>query len=190
MWSLSEGFDLTGLGHLKPSRSRIIGSSFSYDLVRGVRMSSGRRSSCPLLDDLRWLGALKLLVVSPLAAWPATRTYCVAARTSSSSMEYLLARRNKLSMDVGGFLARDSKKGVPRHMLRLKIWWTVFMLYDSTCRTACPKRFTNSLNVSFSCILMFCKVLIFCLCLAKLKYCPTRTSDRSRKLSIEFAGSR
>ena len=153
-------------------------------------MSGGRRSSCPLFDDPRWLGALKLLVVSPLMAWPATRTCCVAAQTSSSSMEYLLARRNKSFMDVGGFLARDSKKGVPGHMLHLKIWRTASMLYDSTCRTACPKRFMNSLNVSFSCILMFYKVLIFCLCLAEHKYCPTKTLDRSLKLSIEFAGSR
>ena len=153
-------------------------------------MSGGRRSSCPLLDDLGWLGALKLLVASLLKAWPATKTCYVAARMSSSSMEYLLARRNKSSMDVGGFLARDSKKGVPGHMLRLKIWRTAAMLYDSTCRTACPKRFTNSLRVLFSCILMFCKVLIFCLCLAEHKYYPMKTSDRSRKLSIEFAGSR
>ena len=153
-------------------------------------MSGGRRSSCPLLDNPRWLGALKLLVASLLAAWPATRTCCVAAQTSSSSMEYLLAHWNKLSMDVGGFLARDSKKGVPGHMLRLKIWRTASMLYDSTCKIACPKRFTNSLKVSFSCILMFCKVLIFCLCLAEHKYCPTKTLDRSLKLSIEFAGSR
>ena len=153
-------------------------------------MSSGRRSSCPLLDDLRWLGALKLLVASLLVAWPTTKTCCVAARTSSSSMEYLLARRNKSSMDVGGFLARDSKKGVPGHMLHLKIWRIASMLYDSTCRTACLKRFTNSLRVSFSCILMFYKVLIFCLCLAEHKYYPTKTSDISRKLSIEFAGSR
>ena len=84
-------------------------------------MSGGRRSSCPLLDDLEWFGALKLLVASLLAAWPTTRTCCVAARTSSSSMEYLPARWNKSSMDVGGFLARDSKKGVPGHMLHLKI---------------------------------------------------------------------
>ena len=84
-------------------------------------MSGSRRSSCPLLDDPGWLGALKLLVASFLVAWPATRTCYVAARTSSSSMEYLLARRNKSSMDVGGFLARDSKKGVPGYMLHLKI---------------------------------------------------------------------
>ena len=81
-------------------------------------MNGGRRSSCPLLDDPGWLGALKLLVASLLVACPATRTCCVAARMSSSSMEYLLACRNKSSMDVGGFLARDSKKGVPGHMLR------------------------------------------------------------------------
>ena len=153
-------------------------------------MSGRRRSSCPLLDDLGWLGASKLLVASLLATWPATRTCCVAARMSSSNMEYLPTRRNKSSMDVGGFLARDSKKGVPRHMLRLKIWRTASMLYDSTCETACSKRFTNSLRVLFSCILMFCKVLIFCLCLAEHKYYPMKTSDRSRKLSIEFAGSR
>ena len=153
-------------------------------------MSGGRRSSCPLLDDPGWLGVLKLLEASLLAAWPATRTCCVAAQMSSSSMEYLLARRNESSMVVGGFLASDSKKGVLGHMFRLKIWRTASMLYDSTCRTACPKRFTNSLRVSFSCILMFCKVLIFCLCLAEHKYCPTKTSDSSRKLSIEFAGNR
>ena len=179
-----------GLGHLNPGRSQIIESSFSYDVVRSVRMSGRRHSSCPLLDVLGWLGALKLLVASLLTAWRATRTCCVAARTSSSTMEYLLARRNKSSIVVGGFLARESNKGVPGHMLRLKIWKTASMLYDSTCKTACPKRFTNSLKVSFSCILMFCKVLIFCLCLTEHKYCPTKTSDRSRKLSIEFAGSR
>ena len=75
-------------------------------------MSGGRRSSYSLLDDPGWLGALKLLMASLLVVWPATRTCCVAARMSSSSMGYLLARRNKSSMVVGGFLARDSKKGV------------------------------------------------------------------------------
>lgn len=91
-------------------------------------MNGGRCSSCPLLDDLGWFEVLKLLVVSLLEAWPATRTCCVAARTSSSSMEYLFACRNRSSMDIGGFLARDSKKGVPGHMLRLKIYRTVSML--------------------------------------------------------------
>ena len=153
-------------------------------------MSGRRRSSCPLLDDPGWLGAPKLLVASLLVAWPATRTCCVTARTSSSSMEYLLARRNKLSMDVGGFLARDSKKGVPGHMLSLKFWRIASMLYDSTCKTVCPKRFTNSLRASFSCILMICKVLTFYLYLAEHKYCPTKTSDKSQNLSIEFASSR
>lgn len=119
--SLSEGFDFIDLGHLNSGSSRIIGSNFSYVKERGVCVIGGRHSSCPLLDDLGWFNVLKLLVASLLAIWPAIRTCYVVARTSSSSVEYLFARRNKSSMDVGGFLVRDLKKGVPGHMLRLKI---------------------------------------------------------------------
>ena len=37
-------------------------------------------------------------------------------QTSSSSMKYLFARPNRLSIVVDGFFARDSKNGVPRQM--------------------------------------------------------------------------
>lgn len=91
-------------------------------------MIGGRRSPCSLLGGPCWFEGLKFLVASLLAAWPTTRTCCVAARMSSFSMEYLFARWNRSSMVVGGFLARDSKKGVPRHMLRLKICRMTSML--------------------------------------------------------------
>ena len=125
---LSMGFDLIGPGHLKLGNSRTIGSNFSYVNVRGVRVIGWRRSTCPLLDGPCWLEGLKFLVVSFLAVWPVTSTCCVVARTSSSSMEYLFACRNRSSMVVGSFLARDSKKGVPGYMLRLKICRMTSML--------------------------------------------------------------
>ncbi|RVX00808.1 hypothetical protein CK203_026372 [Vitis vinifera] len=84
----------------------------------------------------------------------------VAAHTSSSSIEYLLARRNKSSIVVGGFLASDSKNGDA---------WTDASL--EICRTASML------------------VLMFCLCRAKHKYCPTKASDRSLKLSTELGGA-
>ena len=61
-----------------------------------------------------------------------TRTCCVAAWTSSSSMEYLFARLNKLSIVDGGFLVRDSNKGVPEQIFLLKICKTGSMIQDST----------------------------------------------------------
>ena len=48
-----------------------------------------------------------------LASQLVTKTYWVVAWTLSSSMEYLLAHLNKSSIVVGGFLAKDSKKGIP-----------------------------------------------------------------------------
>ena len=66
--------------------------------------------------------------MSFLAGWPITRICWVAVRTSSSSIEYLFARRNRSFIVVGGFFARDSKNGVPGHMLCLKIWRTASML--------------------------------------------------------------
>lgn len=43
-------------------------------------------------------------------------------------MEYLFACLNKLSIVVGGFLAIDSKKGVLRQILLLKICTMTSML--------------------------------------------------------------
>ena len=66
--------------------------------------------------------------MSFLAHWPVTKICCVAARTLSSSIEYLFARLNRSSMVTGGFLARDSKNGVLEQMVCLKIWRIVSML--------------------------------------------------------------
>ncbi|RVW84097.1 hypothetical protein CK203_040606 [Vitis vinifera] len=154
-----DGFVPSGLGHLKSDMSWIIGRSFSYDMERGVRGGiSGRIGpSCLQSDGLGRSESLALLSAPLLDACPATKTCWVAARTSSSSIEYLLSRRNKSSIIVGGFLASDSKNGVPEQMLYLKI-----------CRTASML------------------VLMFCLCRAEYKYCPTKASDRSLKLSTEL----
>ncbi|RVW22445.1 hypothetical protein CK203_099234 [Vitis vinifera] len=102
-----------GLGHLKSDKPWIIGRSFSYDMERGVRGGlSGRLDpSCLRSDDLGRSGSLTLLSVPLLDVCPATRTCWVAARTSSSNIEYLFARLNKSSIVVGGFLASDSKNG-------------------------------------------------------------------------------
>ncbi|RVW70980.1 hypothetical protein CK203_050596 [Vitis vinifera] len=120
-------------------------------MERGVRGSSSGRvdPSCLLLDGLDRSGSLAFLSAPLLDACPATKTCWVAACTSSSSIEYLLARRNKSSIVVGGFLVSDSKNGVPGQMLRLKI-----------CRTASML------------------VLMFCFCRAEHKFCPTKASDR------------
>ncbi|RVW48951.1 hypothetical protein CK203_095635 [Vitis vinifera] len=72
------------------------------------------------------------------------------ARTSSSSIEYLFARLNKSSIVVGGFLASDSKNGVPGQM----------PLED----------LQDSIHTSAD----------VCLCRAEHKYCPTKASDRGR----------
>ncbi|WKA08936.1 hypothetical protein VitviT2T_026618 [Vitis vinifera] len=128
-------------------------------MENGVRGGiSGRLSPfCLRSDGLGRSESLALLSAPPLDACPATKTCWVAARTSSSSIEYLLARRNKSSIVVRGFFASDSKNGVPGQMLHLKI-----------CRTASML------------------VLMFCLCRAERKYCPTKASDRSLKLSTEL----
>ena len=63
-----------------------------------------------------------------LAGWLVTKTYWVVARTSSSSIEYLFAHLNRSSIDIGGFLVRDSKKSVPGQILHLKIWRTTSIL--------------------------------------------------------------
>ena len=150
-------------------------------MERGMRGGlSGRLGpSCLRSDGLGRSGGLAFLSASPLDGRPATKTCWVAARTSSSSIEYLLAHLNKSSIVVGGFLASDSKNGVSGQMLRLKICRTTSMLQASTWSTAWPNRFTNSLKDSLSCIFMFCRVLIFCLCRAKHRYCPTKEIGRA-----------
>ena len=104
-----------GSGHLKMDSSWIMGRSFSYDTLRGVRLdwSGWRCSPCPLLDCLRWLVVLGFLATSLLADWPMTKIYCVVAQTSSLSIEYLFIHLNKSSIVTRGFLARDFKNGVP-----------------------------------------------------------------------------
>ena len=104
-----------GLGYLKSDKPWITRRSFSYEMERGVGGSlSGRLDpSCLRSDDLGRSGGLAFLSASPLDGRPATKTCWVAARMSSSSIEYLLARLNKLSIVVGGFLTSDSKNGVP-----------------------------------------------------------------------------
>ena len=74
------------------------------------------------------------------------------------------ARLNRSSIVAGDFLARDSKKGVPGQMLLSKIYKMTSILHDSTWSTTYSNRFTSSLRDSFSCIFMFCRVLMLCLC--------------------------
>ncbi|RVX19340.1 hypothetical protein CK203_008714 [Vitis vinifera] len=99
--------------------------SFSYDMERGVRAAYPGDSALPASDRTApgQSGGLTFLSVPPLDACLATKTCWVAARTSSSSIEYFLARLNKSSI---------------------------------VCR----------------------RVLMFCLCRAEHKYCPTKASDR------------
>ena len=54
-------------------------------------------------------------------------------------------------------------------MLHLKICRMASILQDSTWSTTCPNRFMKSLSDSFSCNLMFCKVIMFCLWRVKHK---------------------
>ena len=90
-------------------------------------------------------------------------TYWVVMRTLSSSIKYLFARLNMSSIVAGSFLEKDLMNDVPGQMLLLKICRITSMLQDSTWRTTCPNHFTNSLKDSLSYILMFCRVLMFCL---------------------------
>ena len=165
-----------------------MGKSLSYEMLRGVRLAWA--SYCclpyPLPVCLRWFTGLELLVESFLTFRLVTRINWVAVRTLSSSLEYLFARLNKLSIVAEGFLTRGSNKGVPEQILLLKIWRTTSMLQDSTWSMTCLNLFTNSLNDSFSCIFMFCKVLMFCLCCVEHRNCPTKASDISQKLFTEF----
>ena len=129
----------------------------------GVRLAwfSCCWSSYPLLACLNWFKGFELLAWLFLVGRLVTRTYWVATRTSSSSIEYLFARLNRSSIVVGGFFARNLKNGVPELMLFLKIYKMVSLLQNSTWSTAYPNHFMKSLEDLFSCILMFCKVLIF-----------------------------
>ena len=113
--SLLVGSVFIGSSHLKSYSSRIMGRSFSYEMLRGVRLAwfDYCCPPCPLPICLYWLVALELLAESFLAGRLVTRTYWVAAQTSSSSKEYLFAHLNKSFMVVRGFLARDSKERVP-----------------------------------------------------------------------------
>ena len=145
--------------------------SLWYDMLRGVRPAwlgccypSHLFSAC-----LSWFKGLELPTWLFLVGRLVTRTYCVVARTLSSSIKHLFACLNRSSIIAGGFLARDSKKGVLGHMLLLKICRMTSMLHDSTWSMAYPNRFTNSLRDSFSYIFMFCRVLMFNLCHVKHK---------------------
>ena len=134
-----------------------------YEMLKGVRPTwlGYYWSSRPLLACLSWFEGLELPTRSFLVGRLVTRTCYVATRTSSLSMEYLFACLNRSSIVASGFLARNSKNGVPRQIFLLKICKMASMLQDSTWSTTCLNRFTNSLKDSFSCILMFCRVLMF-----------------------------
>ena len=99
-----------------------MGRSLSYEILKGVRL--GWVGCCPsyrLPICLRWFVGLELPAELFLAFRLVTKTYWVAARTSSSSMGYLFALLNKSPIVARGFLARDSKKGVLEQMFLLKI---------------------------------------------------------------------
>ena len=128
----------------------------SRDKIEGLHWLSR-----PLLVCLSWFEGLELLTWSFLVGWLVTRTYWVAVRMSSSSMEYLLARLNKSSIVASSFLARDSKNDIPGQMLLLKICRMASMLQDFPWRTTYSNRFMNSLKDLFSCILIFYKVFMF-----------------------------
>ena len=140
-----------------------MGRSFSYEMLRGVRVAwlDCCGLSCLLPVCLHWLVVLKFSAKLFFVGRLVTRICWVAAQTSSSSMEYLFAFLNKSSIVIGGFLARDSKKGVPGQILILKICRTTSMLWDSTWSIACLNCFPSSLNDSFSCLFIFCRVLMF-----------------------------
>ena len=142
-----------------------MGRSLLYEMLKGVRPTwlGYFWSSRFLPVCLSWFEGLKLPAWSFLAGRVVTKSYYVMARTSFLSMEYLFARLNRSSIVASSFLERDSKKGVPRQMLLLKIYKMVSMLHDSTWSTTYPNHFTNSLNDSFSCIFMFCMLLMLCL---------------------------
>ena len=142
-----------------------MGRSLLYEMLSGVRLAwlDYYWSSRLLLACLGWFEGLELSTWSFLVGQLVTRTCWVAARTLSSSMEYLFAHLNKSSIIVGDFLVRDSKNGVPRQMFLLKICRMTSMLQDSTWSMICLNHFMNSLKDSFSFILMFCMVLMFCL---------------------------
>ena len=110
---------LIGSGHLKLDRSLIMERSLSYEMLRWVRPT--KLGCCypsrSLPVCLNWFEGLELPIESFLAGWLVTKTCCVATRMSSSSVEYLFTRLNKSSIVVGGFLVRDSKKGVLGHIL-------------------------------------------------------------------------
>ena len=78
-------------------------------------------------------------------------------------MEYLFTSLNRLSIVASDFFVRDSKNDVPEKMFHLKIYKMASMLQDFTWSTTCLNRLMKSLSDSFSCILMFCRVLMFSL---------------------------
>ena len=64
-----------GSGHLKSDNSQIMGRSFLYDTLRGVKFdwSYWRCSPYPLLNCLRWLAVLGFLTTSFLTGWLVTK---------------------------------------------------------------------------------------------------------------------
>ena len=144
--------------------SQIYLDRLSYEILRGVNLTWFYYwwLSRLLLACLDWFEGLEfpaLCLVERLV----TKTCWVAARTSSLSMEYLFTRLNRLSIVAGGFFVTESKNDVPGQMFHLKIYKMASMLQDSTWSTTCLNRLMKSLSDSFSCILMFCRVLMFCL---------------------------
>ena len=127
------------------------------------------RLFCFLLAYLNWFEGLEFLALSFLVGWLVTKTYWEAARTLSSSIKYLSTRLNRLSIVVGDFSMRDLKNGVLGLMLHLKICRMTSILQDSTWSTTWTNCFMKFLSDSFSCNLMFCRVLMFYFWRAKHK---------------------
>ena len=124
-WVRSEGSRPPEVGHVLNHRKKLL---IGYGKRCEGRQFRAALFYCLRSDGLSRSGILALLSAPLLDACPATKICWLAARTSYLSIEYLLARRNKSSIVVGGFLASNSKNGVPRQMLRLKICRTTSML--------------------------------------------------------------
>ena len=148
-----------------------LGRSLSYEILRRVSLVwfCCWWPSYLLLACLNWFESLEFLVLSCFVGQLVTKTCWVAAWTSSSSMEYLFAHLNRSSIIADCFFVRDSKNGMLGQMLYLKICKMASMMQDSTWSMACPNRFMKSLRDSFSCILMFYRVLMLCLWRAEHK---------------------
>ena len=115
-----------------------------------------------------WLLPSRLISLGQLTC---NHNNLVAARISSSSIEYLSAWLYNSSIVGSRSKNSDWKKGVDGPKLLLNFWRTTSMLYDSIFWTACQNLLVKSQIDSSSCLRIVYKELMFLFCHTEQRYC-------------------